>query len=465
MTRFLLIRRYNNTKGNNMKVKEILSNLTLSNCTTDTTFFQAVEEVLDSIIPAIQENSQYEKHNIIQRILTPDREIKFKVEWLGDNGSVQVNNGYRIQFNNVLGPYKGGLRFHPSVNAGVLKFLAFEQIFKNALTGLPIGGGKGGSDFDPKNKSDAEIMKFCYAFMTELHKYIGPRIDVPAGDIGVGAREIGYLFGAYKKMTSRYEGVLTGKPIFFGGSVGRPEATGYGVVYFARELLEDELKTTLKDKICSVSGSGNVAIYTIEKLQELGAKVITCSDSSGSIYDDRGINLELLKELKLTKRARLSEYVKTHKEAQYIPVEEYPEDGHFVWSVKCDMAFPCATQNELTLKDAKSLIKHNTIAVVEGANMPSTKDAMDLFNSNDILFAPAKASNAGGVSVSEFEMSQNSSMTRWGMEKVDTNLQFVMKEIYRRISTSAKQYDTHLSDGANIYAFKKVADAMIAQGV
>jgi glutamate dehydrogenase (NADP+) len=448
-----------------MQIKEVLNNLSLSNCTTDTTFFQAVEEVLASISPVIDENPQYTKHNIIERLLIPDRELKFKVEWLCDDGNIQVNNGYRIQFNNTLGPYKGGLRFHPSVNAGVLKFLAFEQIFKNALTGLPIGGGKGGSDFDPKGKSDAEIMKFCYAFMTELHKYIGPRIDVPAGDIGVGSREIGYLFGAYKKITSRYEGVLTGKPLFFGGSLGRPEATGYGVVYFARELLDDELKTTLKDKICSVSGSGNVAIYTIEKLQELGAKVVTCSDSSGTIYDDRGINLELLKELKLVKRARLSEYVKTHKEAKYIPVKEYPEDGHFVWSVKCDLAFPCATQNELTLKDAKSLLKHSTIAVVEGANMPSTKDAIELFNKNDILFAPAKASNAGGVSVSEFEMSQNSSMTRWGMEKVDTNLQFVMKEIYRRISGSAKKYDKNLSDGANIYAFKKVADAMIAQGV
>jgi glutamate dehydrogenase (NADP+) len=448
-----------------MNIERVINTLKLSNCALDLTFFQAVEEVLESIEPVLDENPDYRKHNIVHRLLIPDREIKFKVEWICDNGHVQVNNAYRIQFNNSLGPYKGGTRFHPSVDFGVLRFLAFEQIFKNALTGLPIGGGKGGSDFDPKGKSEAEIMKFCYAYMMELHKYIGPRTDVPAGDIGVGAREIGYLFGAYKKITSRYEGVLTGKPLFFGGSIGRPEATGYGVVYFAQELLKDELKQELKGRICAVSGAGNVAIYTIEKLLELGAVPVTCSDSRGSVYDSRGIDLELLKELKLNKRTSLKEYVESHTEAEYIPVEDYPKDGHFVWSVDCDVAFPCATQNELTLNDAKTLIKNNTLAIVEGANMPCTSDAVDLLNSNPILFAPAKAANAGGVTVSEFEMSQNAALTRWGMEKVDKNLHFIMKEIYDRVSTTAREYNKNLSDGANIYAFKKVAGAMIAEGI
>jgi len=438
-----------------------------SNCSTDTTFFQAVEEVLESLKPVLDSDSKYERYSIIERLTTPDREFKFKVVWMDDNQNIQVNTGYRVQFNNALGPYKGGLRFHPSVNSGILKFLGFEQIFKNSLTGLPIGGGKGGSDFNPKGKSDFEVMKFCSAYMTELHKYIGPRVDVPAGDIGVGAREIGYLFGEYKKITSSYEGILTGKPFMFGGSLMRPEATGYGCVYFTDEMLKFAGKEGFKDRVCTVSGAGNVAIHTIEKLYDLGAKPVTCTDSKGTIYDSRGIDLELLKELKLNKRASLEEYCLKNGDAIYTKVEDYPEGGHEVWNIPCDCAFPSATQNELTEVDAKNLIENGCISVSEGANMPSTPEAIHLFKENDILFAPAKAANAGGVAVSEFEMSQNAAMAKWSYETVDERLEKTMRSICKRVHLTAKDYgvDGNYVDGANIAGFKRVADAMIAEGI
>jgi len=446
---------------------EIISKIKKSNCCHDETFFQAVEEVLDSIQPIIDSNSIYKQHSIIERLTIPDREFKFKVVWMDDKQNIQVNTGYRVQFNNALGPYKGGLRFHPSVNTGILKFLGFEQIFKNSLTGLPIGGGKGGSDFDPKGKSDFEVMRFCSAFMTELHKYIGPRIDVPAGDIGVGAREIGYLFGEYKKITSSYEGVLTGKPYMFGGSLMRPEATGYGCVYFTDEMLKYAGKDGFKDRVCTVSGAGNVAIHTIEKLYALGAKPVTCTDSTGTIYDPRGINLELLKELKLIKRVSLSEYCLEHSDAVYTKIEDYPDGGHEVWNIPCDCAFPCATQNELTAIDAKNLIENGCISVTEGANMPCTPEATIMLQSNDILFAPAKAANAGGVAVSEFEMSQNAAMIKWTYEKVDRMLEETMRGICKSVHITAKEYGVggNYVDGANIAGFKRVADAMIAEGI
>jgi glutamate dehydrogenase (NADP+) len=436
-------------------------------CAENDIFYQAMEEVISSIAPLLESDEKYTRHAILERLVVPDRIIKFKVTWMDDNQKIQVNTGFRVQFNNALGPYKGGLRFHPTVNEGILKFLGFEQILKNSLTGLPIGGGKGGSDFNPKGKSDFEIMKFCSAFMTELHKYIGPRIDIPAGDIGVGAREIGYLFGEYKKVTSSYEGVLTGKPFMFGGSLMRPEATGYGVVYFTETMLEMQHKNNLKGKICTVSGAGNVAIHAIEKLYDIGAIPVTCTDSKGTIYDPRGINLKLLKELKLQKRVSLEEYINIHPEATYIPVDKYPKDGHAVWSIECYAAFPCATQNELTLVDAKNLIKNGCISVSEGANMPSTPEAIELFLKNKICFAPAKAANAGGVAVSEFEMSQNAAMTKWTFEKVDEMLKTTMQQICKRVALTAKDYgvDGNYVDGANIAGFKRVADAMIAEGI
>jgi len=446
---------------------DIIDRIKKSNCSTDDTFFQAVEEVLDSLKPVLDSNPIYKRHSIIERLTTPDREFKFKVVWMDDNQNIQVNTGYRVQFNNALGPYKGGLRFHPSVNSGILKFLGFEQIFKNSLTGLPIGGAKGGSDFNPKGKSDFEIMKFCSAFMIELHKYIGPRIDVPAGDIGVGAREIGYLFGEYKKITSAYEGILTGKPFMFGGSLMRPEATGYGCVYFTDEMLKYASLDGFKDRICTVSGSGNVAIHTIEKLYAMGAKPVTCSDSKGCIYDARGINLEYLKDLKLNRRGSLEEYVKEHSDAIYTKVEDYPQGSHEVWSIPCDCAFPCATQNELNEIDAKNLVENGCISVSEGANMPSTPEAIKIIQSNNILFAPAKAANAGGVAVSEFEMSQNASMTKWTYEDVDTMLEKTMRSICKSVHLTAKDYgvEGNYVDGANIAGFKRVADAMIAEGI
>ena len=438
-----------------------------SKCAENAVFHQAMEEVLISVKPLLESDKRYAKNAILQRLVNPDRIIKFKVTWLDDNNEVQVNTGFRVQFNNALGPYKGGLRFHPSVNEGILKFLGFEQIFKNALTGLPIGGGKGGSDFNPKGRSDFEIMKFCSAFMKELHKYIGPRIDVPAGDIGVGGREIGYLFGEYKKITSSYEGVLTGKPFIFGGSLMRPEATGYGVVYFTEAMLKIENKDELNGKVCTVSGAGNVALHTIEKLIELGAVPVTCTDSKGTIYDPRGVDLALIKELKLEQRSSLEEYIQTHPEAKYIPVSEYPEDGHAVWDIECYAAFPCATQNELTKRDAQALLKNGCISVSEGANMPSTPEAIELFLAKKICFAPAKAANAGGVAVSEFEMSQNASMQKWSFEKVDEKLKTTMQEICTRVALTAKDYgvEGNYVDGANIAGFKRVADAMIAEGV
>jgi len=437
------------------------------NCDTKNLFCQAMEEVVYSIAPLLKTDDRYKKHAILERLIVPDRVIKFKVTWLDDNNEIKVNTGYRVQFNNALGPYKGGLRFHPSVNEEVLKFLGFEQILKNALTGLPIGGAKGGSDFNPKGKSDFEIMKFCSAFMTELHKYIGARIDIPAGDIGVGAREIGYLFGVYKKITSTYEGVLTGKPFMFGGSLMRPEATGYGVVYFTEAMLKLEGKESLSGKICTVSGAGNVALHAIEKLYHLGAIPVSCTDSSGTIYDSRGVDLELLKELKLVKRKSLIEYTKAHPEAKYIPVEQYPEDCHAVWDIPCYAAFPCATQNELNGQDSQNLIVNGCVSISEGANMPCEPKAINDFLSHKVCFAPAKAANAGGVAVSEFEMSQNASMSRWSFEEVDEKLKTVMQQIATRVALTAKDYgvEGNYVDGANIAGFKKVADAMIAEGI
>ena len=437
-----------------------------ANC-DENLFYQAMEEVVYSIAPLLKTDDRYKRNAILERLVVPDRIIKFKVVWMDDNQNIQVNTGYRVQFNNALGPYKGGLRFHPTVNEGVLKFLGFEQILKNSLTGLPIGGGKGGSDFDPKGKSDFEVMKFCSAFMTELHKYIGPRIDIPAGDIGVGGREIGYLFGEYKKITSTYEGVLTGKPFMFGGSLMRPEATGYGAVYFTQTMLEMEGKESLEGKVCAVSGAGNVALHAIEKLQQIGAIPVSCTDSKGTIYDSRGVDLALLKELKLEKRVSLEDYVKSHPEAKYIPVEEYPEGAHAVWDIPCYAAFPCATQNELNDIDAQNLIVNGCISVTEGANMPCVPKAINDFLSHKICFGPAKAANAGGVAVSEFEMAQNASMSKWSFEKVDEKLKEVMQQICKRVALTAKDYgvEGNYVDGANIAGFKKVADAMIAEGI
>ncbi len=447
-------------------VDKLLVSLKQSNYSNSETFLQAVEEVLISIKPLLDSDPKYHKHSIIERILIPDRMFKFKVTWMDDKGGIQVNTAYRVQFNNSLGPYKGGLRFHPSVSADILSFLGFEQIFKNALTGLPIGGGKGGSDFDPKGKSDFEVMKFCRAFMTELQKYIGPRIDVPAGDIGVGAREIGYLFGTYKKITSSYEGILTGKPGMFGGSKIRPEATGYGLIYFVERMLEIEGKEKLKDKICLISGSGNVAMFAMEKLYQLGAKPVTCSGSKGMIYDENGIDLELIKKIR-EDRVPLDTYKKTHKDAKWTKIEDYPKEGNPLWSIPAYGAFPCATQNEINAHDAKELIKNKCVVVGEGANMPSTKEATDLFLASDCLFAPAKAANAGGVAVSEFEMSQNASMQTWSSEVVDSKLKETMYHICDKVSNTAKEYgeNGNYVTGANIAGFKRVAEAMIAEGI
>ncbi|MGB5792025.1 NADP-specific glutamate dehydrogenase [Poseidonibacter sp.] len=431
-----------------------------------TEFYQAAEEVLYSLKPLLEKYPQYKKHKIIERIVEPERQILFRVNWVDDNGEIQVNKAFRVEFNSALGPYKGGLRFHPSVNAGVIKFLGFEQIFKNALTGLQIGGGKGGSDFDPKGKSDNEIMRFCQAFMSELYRHIGANTDVPAGDIGVGAREIGYMFGMYKKLANRYEGVLTGKSLKWGGSLARTEATGYGCVYFAKYMLEARGET-LEGKKCVVSGSGNVAIYTIEKLYHLKALPITCSDSKGMIIDEEGIDLELLKELKEKQRARLTEYVKYRPNAKYIPVEEYKKGMNGVWSVPCDAAFPSATQNELNLEDAKTLLENGCTCVSEGANMPSTAQAVDLFIEAKIAYGPGKAANAGGVATSQLEMAQNASMLAWTFEEVEAKLERIMKNIFDSASSTAAEFGqpTNLVLGANIAGFRKVADAMIEQGL
>ena len=423
-------------------------------------FHQAVTEVFETIRPVIEEKEDFfRKEAILERITEPERMIKFRVPWVDDNGNVQVNMGIRVQFNSAIGPYKGGLRFHPSVNQGIIKFLGFEQVFKNSLTGLPIGGGKGGSDFDPKGKSDREVMAFCQSFMTELCKHIGADTDVPAGDIGVGGREIGFLFGQYKRIRGLYEGVLTGKGLTYGGSLARTEATGYGLVYITQELLKDK-GMDLEGKTVCVSGAGNVAIYAIQKAQQLGAKVVTCSDSNGWVYDPEGIDLAALKEIKEVNRARLTEYKK------YRPNSEYHE-GRGVWQIKCDIALPCATQNELFIEDAKQLVANGCIAVCEGANMPTTLDATKYLQENGVFFIPGKASNAGGVATSALEMSQNSERLSWTFEEVDQKLQGIMTNIYKNINAAAKRYgkENDYVTGANIAGFEKVLEAMLAQGV
>lgn len=423
-------------------------------------FKQAVTEVLDSLRPVIErDETRYRKEALLERLTTPDRQLLFRVAWVDDEGQTQVNKAYRVQFNNAIGPYKGGLRLHPSVNLSIIKFLGFEQIFKNALTGLPIGGGKGGCDFDPKGRSDREIMAFCQSFMTELARYIGADIDVPAGDIGTGAREIGYLFGQYKRLKGTYEGVLTGKGLAFGGSLVRTEATGYGLLYLVDELVKDH-GGSLVGKTLTVSGAGNVAIYAIQKAQALGAKVVTCSDSNGWIYDEAGIDVELLKEVKEVKRARLTEYAAKRPSAKY-------HEGRGVWSVKTDIALPCATQNELTLADAKQLVANGIYAVAEGANMPTTLEATKYLQEQGVLFVPGKAANAGGVAVSALEMSQNSERLSWSFEKTDEELKQIMQNIYYNIKEAALEYDRpdDFVLGANIAGFKKVAQAMEAQGV
>ena len=422
-------------------------------------FVQAVKEVLESLEPVIEANPQYQKESILERITEPERQLMFRVPWVDDNGKVQVNRGFRIQFNSAIGPYKGGLRLHPSVNLGIIKFLGFEQIFKNSLTGLPIGGGKGGSDFDPKGKSDREVMAFCQSFMTELYRHIGADTDVPAGDIGTGAREIGYLFGQYKRLRNQYEGVLTGKGLTYGGSLARTEATGYGLLYITEELLKDH-NIDIKGKTVAVSGAGNVAIYATQKAQQLGAKVVTLSDSTGWIYDPDGIDVAAVKEIKEVKRARLTEY------KNYRPNSEYTE-GKFLWTVPCDIALPCATQNELDVEAAENLIKNGVIAVAEGANMPTTLEATKKFQDAGVYFVPGKAANAGGVATSALEMSQNSQRLSWTFEEVDQKLQGIMVNIYHNIADAAKKYgyEGNYVVGANIAGFVKVADTMIAQGV
>ena len=423
-------------------------------------FHQAVKEVLESLRPVVEAHEeQYRKEAILERLVEPERQIKFRVPWVDDKGQVQVNVGYRVQFNSAIGPYKGGLRLHPSVNVGIIKFLGFEQIFKNSLTGLPIGGGKGGSDFDPKGKSDREVMAFCQSFMTELYRHIGKDTDVPAGDIGTGAREIGYMYGQYKRLTGLYEGVLTGKGLSYGGSLARTEATGYGLLYFTQEMLKAN-GIDIAGKTAAVSGSGNVAIYAIEKATQLGVKVLTCSDSNGWVYDPEGIDVAALKEIKEVNRARLTEYKK------YRPNSEYHE-GRGVWSVKVDLALPCATQNELLLDDAKALVANGCIAVAEGANMPTTLEATQYIQAHGLLFAPGKASNAGGVATSALEMSQNSERLSWTFEEVDAKLQNIMVNIFHNAADAAERYGyaKNYVVGANIAGFEKVVNAMLAQGV
>ncbi|KUP22176.1 NADP-specific glutamate dehydrogenase [Paenibacillus sp. DMB5] len=424
-------------------------------------FHQAVKEILECLVPVLARHPQYQANAVLERLVEPERTISFRVPWTDDAGAVRVNRGYRVQFNSAIGPYKGGLRFHPSVYSGIIKFLGFEQIFKNALTGLPIGGGKGGSDFDPKGKSDREVMAFTQSFMTELYRHIGQDTDIPAGDIGVGAREIGYMFGQYKRIHGGHEaGVLTGKGLLYGGSLARKEATGYGLVYFVQEMLAAQGQD-FEGQTVVVSGSGNVSIYAIEKLQQLGALVVACSDSGGYIYDPQGINLDTVKRLKEQERARISEYVTTH------PHAEYTEGSTGIWTIPCQIALPCATQNELDEDAARALVSGGVIAVGEGANMPSTLPAINYFLQQGILFAPAKAANAGGVAVSGLEMSQNGMRLSWSFEEVDERLRMIMKNIYRSSVRAAEEYDMpgNLVAGSNIAGFLKVADAMLAQGV
>ena len=423
-------------------------------------FHQAVKEVLESLRVVVEANEEeYRKDALLERMVNPERQIMFRVPWVDDKGQVQVNTGYRVQFNSAIGPYKGGLRLHPSVNIGIIKFLGFEQIFKNSLTGLPIGGGKGGSDFDPKGKSDREVMAFCQSFMTELMKYIGADTDVPAGDIGTGAREIGFMYGQYKRLTGLYEGVLTGKGLTYGGSLARTEATGYGLLYITEEMLKCN-GSDIKGKTIAVSGSGNVAIYAIQKAQQLGGKPVTCSDSTGWIYDPEGIDVALLKEVKEVKRARLTEYAAARPSAQY-------HEGKGVWSVKVDIALPCATQNELDLEDAKQLVANGCIAVAEGANMPTTMEATEYLQEKGVWFIPGKAANAGGVATSALEMSQNSERLSWTFEEVDGKLQNIMKNIFHSLDDAAKKYgmEGNYVAGANIAGFLKIAEAMKAQGI
>ena len=429
-------------------------------------FIQALEEVLHSLEPLFLKDPKYQQNGILERIVEPERQIMFRVAWTDDKGRVQVNRGYRVQFNSAIGPYKGGFRFHPSVNLSILKFLGFEQIFKNSLSGLSIGGAKGGSDFDPKGKSDAEVMRFCQAFMTEAFRYIGSTIDVPAGDIGVGAREIGYMFGQYKRLTSSFEGVLTGKGLKWGGSLARKEATGYGSVYFASNMLKAR-NMDLEGATCAVSGSGNVAIYTIEKLYQLGAKPVTASDSRGCIYHPAGINLDALKQVKEAERASLARYAELCKDAKYIPAKEYPKDQHPVWNVPCKLAFPSATQNEVSGADAANLIKNGCVLVCEGANMPSTPEAIEVYLANGVLYGPAKAANAGGVATSGLEMSQNSERLSWTFEEVDAKLKGIMEGIFHASydASVAAGSEGNLMVGANCAGFLKVATAMMAQGI
>ncbi len=444
-------------------VDEVLAKVKAKNA-SEPEFLQAVEEVLNSLRPVIEANEEmYKKQALLERICEPERQLKFRVPWVDDNGQVQVNTGYRVQFNSAIGPYKGGIRLHPSVNIGIIKFLGFEQIFKNSLTGLPIGGGKGGSDFDPKGKSDNEIMKFCQSFMTELCRHIGADTDVPAGDIGTGAREIGYMFGQYKRIKNIYEGVLTGKGLTFGGSLARTEATGYGLLYLTDEMLKTNGIDIAGKTVC-ISGAGNVATYAAQKAQQLGAKVVTCSDSTGWIYDPEGIDVALLKEIKEVKRARLDAYAAARPSAVY---HDKKAEGSNVWDIKCDIALPCATQNELGIEDAKKLVANGVIAVAEGANMPTTLEATEYFQNNGVLFAPGKAANAGGVATSALEMSQNSERLSWSFEEVDSKLQTIMVNIFRNLDAAAKKYgfEGNYVVGANIAGFEKVATAMLAQGV
>ncbi len=439
-------------------VDRVLENLKAKN-EAQPEFIQAATEVLNSLRPLLDKDDKYEKNAILERITEPERQIMFRVPWVDDSGKVQVNRGFRVQFNSAIGPYKGGLRFHPSVNLGIIKFLGFEQIFKNSLTTLPIGGGKGGSDFDPKGKSDREVMAFCQSFMTELYRHIGKDTDVPAGDIGVGGREIGYLYGQYKRITGLYEGVLTGKGLTYGGSLVRTEATGYGLVYLTNAMLKAAGKS-FEGKTVAISGSGNVAIYACQKAQQYGAKVVTMSDSTGWIYDKNGIDLDAMREIKEVKRGRCKDYLEKHPEAEY-------HEGKGVWTVKCDIALPCATQNELNEEDAKTLVANGCFAVGEGANMPSTLEAIDVFLKAGVLFAPAKAANAGGVATSALEMSQNSERLSWTFEEVDAKLKSIMEGIYDNMASAAKEFgcEGNFVVGANIAGFRKVADAMIAQGV
>ncbi len=447
----------------NEYLKRVLDETKIKNI-NEPEFLQAVKEVLSSLEPVIDAHDDYEKNAFLERMVEPERIITFRVPWVDDNGQVHVNRGYRVQFSSLIGPYKGGLRFHPSVNQSIMKFLGFEQIFKNALTGLPIGGGKGGSDFDPKGKSDNEIMRFCQSFMTELYRHIGQDVDVPAGDIGVGAREIGYLFGQYKRIKDTFEGgVLTGKDIVYGGSLARKEATGYGLIFFMREMLKEH-NNTLNGKTVIISGSGNVAIYACEKATEFGAKVVAMCDSNGCIYDKNGIDLNLIKQIKEVERGRIKEYLREHKDAEYF---ETQDENFPIWNIKADIALPCATQNEINLESAKKLVANGVIAIGEGANMPCTAEATEYFLKNNVLVAPAKAANAGGVATSAIEMSQNSMRYSYTFEEVEAKLEQIMINIFEACKNASNKYNCsgNYVAGANIAAFQKLAKAMRAQGI